>query len=187
MKRIVKTAAQLLCLLITLTLLSGCILFQTQNPAPHIDYDNIDLTEVDFTEIITIFETVVDTKIKTLTPESDGYIHINAYDFHKLMNTVLRSDNYLNITRNDFIDEYAGKKFAISGTLKHNIATNILDLTVNDITIMGGAIFDYRTYTGKLGISDNRDYDNKDIIIRGTLTKFDRGDGLTDLEYTILN
>ena len=103
------------------------------------------------------------------------------------MNTVLRSDNFLNITRNDFIDEYTGKKFAISGTLKHNIATNILDLTVDDITIMGGSIFDYRTYTGKLGISDNRDYDGKDIIIRGKLTKFDRGDGLTDLEYTIIN
>ena len=78
MKRIIKTVAQLLCLLITLTLLSGCILFQTQNPAPHIDYDNIDLTEVDFTEIITILETVVDTEVKTLTPETDGYIHINA-------------------------------------------------------------------------------------------------------------
>ena len=103
------------------------------------------------------------------------------------MNTVLRSDNFLNISRNDFIEEYTGKQFVISGTLKHNIATNILDLTVDDITIMGGSIFDYRTYTGKLGISDNRDYDGKDIVIRGTLTKFDRGDGLTDLEYTILN
>ena len=176
----------MLCLLLTM-ILSGCVLFQTQQQIPFFDYDDIDISEADFTELISLLEPVIEvraTEVKSLTPEADGYIHINAYDFHRLMNTTLSSDNFLNISRKDFINEYEGKRFAISATLEYCYATSILDMTVNDISVHGGEYFDYRSYLHKLGVNSNMDYDGKDIILYGTLKDYY---GLIDLDYEIIN
>ena len=146
-----------------------------------------DIESTDFINAINVLESVTNTESKTLTPESDGYIHINAYEFHRLMNTVLRADNHLNISRNDFIEDYNGMKFAISGTLKYSNAHSALHFYVGDRSVEGGSHFDYFIVFRDLDILRDQSYDQKDVIIKGTLTKYDRGDGLDDVALTILN
>jgi len=117
---------------------------------------------------------VVDGK---LVAEEDGYIRLTCYEFWELMNGDIFRQNFLEMSNYEFGREYNGKMFAISGTLKHNIAFDTMQLYDGDKGVIGGSAFDYDNVLKNLGVSRDKDYDGKNVVIRLTLRE---GDFVTD-------
>ena len=117
---------------------------------------------------------IVDGK---LVPKTDGYIHLTAFEFWEFMNADIFSQNKLELSNREFGEEYNGKRFVISGTLKSSPAFHDLSLNNGNNDIRGGSQFDYSSTLKELGIREDMEYDGKDILIMFTLNE---GDMVTD-------
>ena len=108
-----------------------------------------------------------------LVADEDGYIHMTCYEFWELMNGDIFRQNFLKMSNYEFGSEYNGRMFAISGTLKHNIAFDTMQLYDGDKGAIGGSSFDYDPVLKKLGVSRDMDYNGKNVVIRLTLKEGD--------------
>ena len=111
---------------------------------------------------------IVDGK---LVAKADGYIHLTASEFWEYMNADIFAQNKLKLSNREFGEEYNGKRFVISGTLKSSPGFHGLTLYNGNNSIEGGSQFDYRSTLKELGIGEDMDYDGKDVIIMFTLNE----------------
>jgi hypothetical protein len=111
---------------------------------------------------------------RDLTESSDGYIHINPRDFHNIIN---QGDIFLTDVIYEFDDIFDGRKFAITGTLVHDVAYGRLLMHDGENHIIGGHRFDYDSLFNTQ-IAYNMDNDGKNVIIKGTHRN---GDFLEDM------
>ena len=108
-----------------------------------------------------------------LVADKDGYIYLTCDEFWQLMNGDIFKQNFLKMSNYEFGSEYDGSLFAITGTLKYSNAFNSLHLYNGDRGVVGGSQFDYSSVLDKLGVSKDRDYDGKNVVIKLTLKEGD--------------
>ena len=107
-----------------------------------------------------------------LVESSDGYIYVACDVYHKLRN------NLMDHEIREFDEKYDGKKFAITGTLRYDLAFDKLFITAGERYVEGGSGFDYAGILRSLGVDKNiEEYDGKNVIIRGTFKQVDMIEG----------
>ena len=116
-----------------------------------------------------------------LVESSDGYIYVSCDVYHKFRNDIIAKNIY------EFDEKYDGKKFAITGTLRYNVATDNLILWAGDKRVQGGSNFDYSGILRSLGVNENMDdYDGKNVIIRATFRQGEMHETLAIKKYGYL-